>query len=261
MQNTQPVQPTQATQPPGRLQLEHNHRWNVTTREARAIQLELAARVSLHKPAGFLPRLAAGVDVGFENGGAVTRAAVVVLDIETLLPVDCAIARRPTQFPYVPGLLSFREIPAVLEALAQLEQYPDVLLCDGQGIAHPRRLGIAAHLGVLTGLPSAGIAKSLLIGSHDPVPEIAGQWTPLRDGDEVIGAVLRSRAGCKPLIVSAGHRLDLDTAIALTRRCVTRYRLPETTRWADGIASRKLPVMKRLPDALRQRLAPAPAPA
>jgi len=241
------------------LPLAHTHRWHVTTAEARTIQLDLAARVCARKPANFHPRLIAGVDVGFENNGAITRAAVVVLDIETLLPIDCAIARRPTHFPYVPGLLSFREIPAVLDALARLEQMPDVLLCDGQGIAHPRRLGIAAHLGVLTGLPSAGVAKSLLIGTHGAVPEAPGQWTPLRDGDDIIGATLRTRAGCKPVYVSRGHRLDLDTAIELTLRCLTRYRLPETTRWADGIASRKLPVMRRLPDALRQRLDAAAA--
>jgi len=243
------------------VQLQHNHRWNVTTAEARAIQTELAARVIRHKPAAFAPRLIAGVDVGFENAGTLTRAAIVVLELETLLPVDCVIARRPTQFPYVPGLLSFREIPAVLDALERLEQLPDVLLCDGQGIAHPRRLGIASHLGVLTGLPSAGIAKSLLVGSHGAVPEAAGEWTALCDGDEQIGAVLRNRAGCKPVYVSIGHRLDLDTAIALVRRCTTQYRLPETTRWADGVASRKLPVLRRLPEALRQRLPPAPAPA
>lgn len=236
------------------LTLAHSHRWDVTPAQARAIQNELAALISPVKPAGFAPRRIAGVDVGFENNGTVTRAAVVVLDIESLLPVDCAIARRPTHFPYVPGLLSFREIPAVLDALAQLDSAPDALLCDGQGIAHPRRLGIAAHLGLLTGLPSAGIAKSLLIGTHDTVPEAQGEWTALRDGAEIIGAVLRTRARCKPVYVSRGHRLDLDTAIELTLRCTTRYRLPETTRWADGIASRKLPVMKHLPPALRQRL-------
>ena len=124
------------------LTLAHSHRWDVTPAQARAIQNELAALISPVKPAGFAPRRIAGVDVGFENNGTVTRAAVVVLDIESLLPVDCAIARRPTHFPYVPGLLSFREIPAVLDALAQLDSAPDALLCDGQGIAHPRRLDI-----------------------------------------------------------------------------------------------------------------------
>jgi deoxyribonuclease V len=235
------------------------HRWDVTPAEARIIQSELAAQVIRADPPDFAPRYVAGVDVGFENNGEVTRAAVVVLNLDDLMPVDCAIARLPTHFPYVPGLLSFREIPAVLEALSLLDILPDVLLCDGQGIAHPRRLGIAAHLGVLTGLPSAGVAKSLLTGTHAAVPELPGEWTPLLDQkhgrNEIIGAVLRTRAGCKPLYVSNGHRLSLDTAITLTLRCTTRYRLPETTRWADGIASRKLPIVRHLPAPLRHRLA------
>jgi deoxyribonuclease V len=230
------------------------HRWDVTPAQARAIQKELAAQVSRHNPVAFAPRTAAGVDVGFENNGTITRAAVVVLTLDDLHPIDCAIARRPTHFPYVPGLLSFREIPAVLDALAQLQTVPDVLLCDGHGIAHPRRLGIAAHLGVITGLPSLGVGKSLLTGNHGAVPELPGHWTALRDGDEIIGAVLRTRRDCKPLYISNGHRLDLDTAIALTLRCTTRYRLPETTRWADGIASRKLPTLRQLPEPLRHRL-------
>lgn len=237
------------------MQLIAEHPWDVTPARARELQRELAARVDRHDPPGFAPQRVAGVDVGFEDGGATTRAAVVVLDIDTLQPLDCAIARRPTHFPYVPGLLSFREIPAVLDALALLQTLPDVLLCDGQGIAHPRRLGIAAHLGVLTGLPSLGVAKSLLTGSHGEVPEQPGQWTPLLDRGETIGAVLRTRAGCKPVYISGGHRISLATAVALVLRCTTRYRLPETTRWADGIASRKLPITRHLPAALRERLA------
>jgi deoxyribonuclease V len=231
------------------------HRWDVTPTEAKTIQRELAARVIRSDPPDFVPRYVAGVDVGFENNGTITRAAVVVLTIDDLLPVDCAIARRPTHFPYVPGLLSFREIPAVLDALTQLDNLPDVLLCDGQGIAHPRRLGIASHLGVITGLPTVGVAKSLLIGAHGAVPEQPGHWVPLYDREEIIGAVLRTRPGCKPVYISNGHRLSLDTAIELVIRSTTRYRLPETTRWADGIASRKLPIMRHLPAELRKRLA------
>ncbi|MEQ9509727.1 MAG: deoxyribonuclease V, partial [Alloalcanivorax xenomutans] len=154
-------------------------------------------------------------------------------------PVDHALARLPVSFPYVPGLLSFRECPVVLRALASLKVTPDLLLCDGQGIAHPRRLGVASHLGVLTGLPSIGVAKSRLVGTHDPVPDRRGAWVPLRDGDEVIGAVLRTRQGVKPLFISPGHRLSLATALEWVMACITRYRLPETTRWADGLASNR----------------------
>lgn len=231
------------------------HPWNLTPAEARAVQLELAARVVEQSPAAFAPRHIAGIDVGFEEGGTVTRAAVVVLDAATLQPVDAALARRPTSFPYVPGLLSFREIPAVLDALARLGVAPDLLMVDGQGRAHPRRCGIATHLGVITDLPAIGVGKSRLTGRHGPVPESVGDWTPLLDRGETIGAVLRSRAGVKPLFISVGHRLDLAGAIGLVAACLTRYRLPEPTRWADGIASRRAGFLARLPADLRLRLA------
>lgn len=231
-----------------------DHPWNLSPADARALQRRLAEQVVLAEPADFAPELVAGIDVGFEDAGATTRAAVVVLRLADLTPVDCVIARRPTAFPYVPGLLSFREIPAVLDALARLAVEPDVLLCDGQGIAHPRRLGIASHLGLVTGLPSVGVAKSLLTGKHGPVPDGRGEWTPLRDGVDVIGAVLRTRPGVAPLYISAGHRIGLEQAIALVMACTTRYRLPETTRLADGIASRKAGYLQRLPQPLQQRL-------
>lgn len=201
-----------------------------------AIQRRLADAVVRHDDLGPVRRIA-GVDVGFEDGGRVTRAAVVVLDAEDLRPLDSSLARRETVFPYVPGLLSFREIPAVLDALEGLTAPPDLLLCDGQGSAHPRRMGIACHLGLVTGLPSIGVGKSRLTGRHGPVPEQRGAWTPLYDGDEIIGAVLRSRTGVKPIYVSPGHRVGLETAVDRVMRCLTRYRLPETTRAADALAS------------------------
>ncbi len=179
----------------------------------------------------------AGVDVGFEAGGKITRAAVAVLRYPDLNLSGRCIARLPTSFPYVPGLLSFREIPAVLAALEKLERQPDLLLCDGQGYAHPRRLGIACHLGLLTGLPAVGVAKTRLIGRHAEVPNRRGGWTPLMDGEERIGAVLRTRAGVKPLFISLGHRISLETAIHYVMTCTTHYRLPETTRWAHRLAS------------------------
>jgi deoxyribonuclease V len=216
----------------------NTHRWDVTPAEAVVIQKRLRDQVICRNELDAVHRVA-GVDVGFEQKNTITRAAVVVLDFPSLTLREQHIARLPTSFPYIPGLLSFREIPTVLEALGQLENRPDVLLCDGQGIAHPRRLGIASHLGVLTGLPSIGVAKSRLTGRHAPAPEEKGAWVPLTDGDETIGAVLRTRVGVKPLYISIGHKLDLATSIDLVIRCLTRYRLPETTRWADRLASNR----------------------
>ncbi len=212
------------------------HSWQVTPEHARRIQSEGRERVVAADCLGEVRRVA-GIDVGFEDAGTVTRAAVAVLDFPTLHPLESALARLPTTFPYVPGLLSFREIPAVLEALGQLSAPPDLLLCDGQGYAHPRRFGLACHLGVLTGLPSIGVAKSRLIGTHGPLPAHKGAWVPLLDGDEAIGAVLRTRTAVAPLYVSIGHRITLPTAIHWVLACTTRYRLPETTRQAHRLAS------------------------
>lgn len=212
------------------------HGWDLTPGAAIQLQKELAGRVTQHDDFGSV-ELVAGVDVGFELQGAVTRAAVAVLRLDTLACVEHRIAHLPTAFPYVPGLLSFREIPAVLEALQLLTHWPDLLLCDGQGIAHPRRFGIAAHLGLLTGLPALGVGKSRLVGRHGPVPETRGEWVELIDREEIIGGVLRSRERVKPLYISAGHRISLASSIAFVMRCVTRYRLPETTRWAHRLAS------------------------
>jgi deoxyribonuclease V len=212
------------------------HSWEVTPEQARRIQAEGRAHVAAADWLGEVRRVA-GIDVGFEDAGSVTRAAVAVLEFPTLRPLESALARRPTTFPYVPGLLSFREIPAVLEALGQLSTPPDLLLCDGQGYAHPRRFGLACHLGVLTGLPSIGVAKSRLIGAHGPLPAHKGAWVPLLDGDETIGAVLRTRSGVAPLYVSIGHRVTLPTAIHWVLACTTRFRLPETTRQAHRLAS------------------------
>ena len=212
------------------------HPWNLTPAQARELQLELRSQV-IEVDRFEAPRWVAGVDVGFEEQGSVTRAAVAVLSFPELRLVDQAIARQPTRFPYVPGLLSFREIPAILEALQRLHQTPDMLLCDGQGFAHPRRFGLACHLGVLCNLPSIGVAKSRLIGRHGELPDRKGAWVPLMDQDQVIGAVLRTRQGVKPLYISIGHRIGLASAIHYTLACTTRYKLPETTRAAHHLAS------------------------
>jgi deoxyribonuclease V len=221
------------------VELHLTHPWAVSLEEARRIQTSLRERVEVEDRLGPVATVA-GVDVGFEDGNRITRAAVAVLSFPDLGLITSAIARQPTSFPYVPGLLSFREIPAVLAALDQLSELPDLILCDGQGYAHPRRFGIASHLGVLLDRPTIGVAKTRLTGEHDPPPAARGGWVPLRDGDEVIGAVLCTRPGVKPVYVSIGHRVCLATAIGYTLRCLTRFRLPETTRWAHRLASTEL---------------------
>jgi deoxyribonuclease V len=220
----------------GPLVFSRQHPWRVTTQEARSIQEDLRGEVVTRDRLGRI-RFVAGVDVGFEQKGTLTRAAVAVLSFPGLEPEEHAIARRPTAFPYIPGLLSFREVPAVLDALGKLTKAPDLLLCDGQGRAHPRRFGIACHLGVLSRIPAIGVAKSRLIGQHEAPADVRGAWRELVDGDEIIGAVLRTRAGVQPVYVSIGHRISLETAIDFVMRCTTRYRLPETTRRAHRLAS------------------------
>lgn len=218
------------------MQRQISHDWNLAPSEAIALQQSLRQEIITTDHLGDITTVA-GVDVGFEDAGETTRAAVVVLRFPELTLQAQAIARRPTTFPYIPGLLSFREVPTVLEALDKLKQLPDLLLCDGQGTAHPRRFGIACHLGLLTGLPAIGVGKSLLVGKHAAVPEEKGGWVPLQHQGETIGAVLRTRVGTKPLYISPGHRISLETAIDYVLRCTTKYRLPETTRYAHKLAS------------------------
>ena len=220
------------------MKIRQRHRWDLTPKEAMALQARLAAEVVRRDDFAAIGRVA-GVDAGFEEAGATTRAAVAVLAFPSLQLETSAIARLPTRFPYVPGLLSFREVPAVLAAIEQLAVLPDLLLCDGQGIAHPRRLGIASHLGLLLDIPAIGVAKTRLIGTHDAVPDERGAWVPLEDRGEVIGAVLRTRRGVKPLYISPGHRIGLESSVAWVMACLTRFRLPETTRWAHRLASEK----------------------
>ena len=212
------------------------HRWPKTVPAARAIQETLRQHV-ITRDRLRSPRTVAGVDVGFEEVGRVTRAAVAVLDFPALTLCEFAVVRRKTRFPYVPGYLSFRETPAVLAALDRLRTLPDLLLCDGQGYAHPRRFGFACHLGLLADIPSIGVAKSRLVGNHETLPRKKGAWVPLFDDGERIGAVLRTRTGVQPLYVSIGHRISLETAIDYVLRCTTRFRLPETTRCAHRLAS------------------------
>jgi len=219
------------------MQIKRRHQWSTSTQSATAIQQQLVPEVITTDQLESV-QYVAGVDVGFVDDGATSRAAVAVLSFPSLELSEQAIAQRPTQFPYVPGFLSFREIPPVLEDLEKLNTTPDLILCDGQGLAHPRRFGLACHLGVLTDIPTIGVAKSRLIGTHAELPVEKGSWQPLIHEQEIIGAVLRTRSTVKPLYVSIGHRVSLPTAIDYVLRCTRSYRLPETTRIADRLASR-----------------------
>jgi deoxyribonuclease V len=211
-------------------------RWDVTPREAMQMQRDLAVRVVDQDKIDAV-RFVAGVDVGFEGEeNRISRAAVVVLNFPELVPVDYAVARLPVTFPYVPGLLAFREVPVILQALEKLQTVPDVLIVDGHGRAHPRRLGIASHLGVLLDMPTIGCAKSILCGAADEPEDQVGAWTPLIDRGEQVGAAVRTRAGTQPVYVSIGHCVSLERAIDLVLKCCTRYRLPETTRYAHRAA-------------------------
>jgi len=209
--------------------------WPTSVAEARLVQQQLRHRVIA---TGSLlgPRWIAGVDIHVAPATGLTWGAIALLEMPGLELVQSVLAAVPTSFPYVPGYLSFREIPAALEALALLEHAPDLLMVDGHGIAHPRRLGIAAHLGVLTDLPAIGVAKSRLVGKHGTPPLPRGGRVPLTIKGETIGVVLRSRDRARPLYVSVGHRISLERAVDLVQATLTRYRLPEPTRVADKLS-------------------------
>jgi deoxyribonuclease V len=208
------------------------HRWTLSPRQAIAVQRRLAPAV-IREPAGREFRFVAGLDAAFSPDGTRCIAAVVLWDLRTGTVVEEHVASRPLQFPYVPGLLTFREAPALLAGLRKLRREPDVLICDGQGLAHPRRIGIASHVGVFCGMASIGCAKSRLIGSHREPGLRRGARVPLEDGNEVIGRVLRTQDGVRPVYVSIGHQVDLETASRVVLDCATKYRLPEPTRLAD----------------------------
>ncbi|WP_395111356.1 endonuclease V [Actinomadura sp. SCN-SB] len=216
------------------------HPWPDTAAEAMAVQDRLRPLLVLDEPGPASPRTVAGLDVSYADGDGPTRlaAAVVVLETRTLSVVETSVVTGTAAFPYVPGLFAFRELPALIEALKRLTVVPDVLVCDGYGVAHPRRFGLACHLGVLTGLPSFGVAKTPFTGSYDPPGEERGASAPLRDSGtgEVIGRALRTREGVKPVFVSVGHRIGLDAACELALALAPRYRLPETTRRADRLS-------------------------
>ncbi|MEU5946048.1 deoxyribonuclease V [Micromonospora sp. NPDC047465] len=203
--------------------------------EALAVQERLRPLVDMVGPGPAEPATVAGLDVAYAESGDRLAAAVTVLDARTLAVVDSAVSVGRPAFDYVPGLFAFRELPALLDALDRLTVRPEVLVCDGHGLAHPRRFGLACHLGVVTGLPAIGVGKTPLLGEWAPPADERGAWTPLRDGAEIVGRVLRTRDGVKPVFVSVGHRMSLDNATARVLALTPRYRLPETTRTADRL--------------------------
>jgi deoxyribonuclease V len=210
------------------------HRWDLDSAEARLLQQELAGEVDVHTPLGPWQTVAAA-DVSYDRGDDELYAAIVVVKAETFELVERVGVAGPSRFPYVPGLLSFREAPALLDALAKLKTRPDVVLCDGQGVAHPRRLGIACHLGLWLGIPTVGCAKSRLCGRFKEPGPMRGDRSPLIDRGEVVGAVVRTRRRINPLFVSPGHLCDLEGAVELVMATSTpQYRLPTPARMAHA---------------------------
>ncbi len=207
------------------------HRWDVSPEEAKEIQKKLRSRLDLEQDPVSIEAVA-GVDVSYDKGSDGLFAAVVVLGLSGLRVLATAASKAKVSFPYIPGLLSFRESPAVLKAWEKLALFPDCLICDGQGLAHPRRFGIACHLGLLLDIPSVGCAKSLLVGEYRMPGEKRGSVEFLYHCGERVGAVVRTRDRVEPVFVSQGHRITLERAIEVVLACCTRYRLPEPTRRA-----------------------------
>ncbi len=215
--------------------LHHAHPWDISPREAIEVQQRLRGLVQ-EMPLPHPPRTIAGLDVSIRED--VAQVAIAVLHVDTLEMVDEAVLRGPVPFPYVPGLLSFREIPAILPALERLQALPDVLMLDGQGLAHPRRFGLACHLGVLLDRPALGVAKSVLVGRFGEPGAERGAASDMVHRGEVVGRAVRTRAAVQPVYVSVGHRITLDEAADLALRTCTRYRIPEPTRQAHLLSRR-----------------------
>jgi deoxyribonuclease V len=213
------------------------HEWNLSPQAAIELQKQFAYEVITEDKFDAPVETVAGIDLGYDLKTDTSRAVVVVLKFPGLELIESAEAVMPIQFPYVPGLLSFRETPVAVKALEKLENTPGLILCDGQGIAHPRRFGIACHIGLITGVPSIGVAKSLLVGKYGALGETRGSTAPLVHRNEEVGVVLRTKDKVQPVYVSVGHKISLETAVDYVLKCTPKYRLPETTRLADRLAS------------------------
>lgn len=213
---------------------------SVNLAELKALQQQYATQVIRHdKDVAFCPRYIAGGDVGFEVQGTVARAAMIILTWPELELVEYRVARVPVTLPYIPGYLSFRECPALEAVWQMLTIKPDLLFIDGQGIAHPRGLGVASHVGLMVDIPTIGVAKSRLCGEYTELSSEPGSVADLRFQGQIIGSVLRSKVRCNPLFISVGHQISTESALAWTQQCLRGYRLPEPTRWADAVASNR----------------------
>ncbi|SHO58977.1 deoxyribonuclease V [Vibrio quintilis] len=213
-----------------------NHKWDLTESQALSLQTELASQV-LKEDIFSQINTVAGVDVAYAKEGKQLIAAVVVLEADTLNVLEKVVIQDQEQFPYIPGLFSFRELPPLIKSFAKLQHTPDLIVCDGQGYAHPRRFGLACHLGVLFDVPTIGCGKTKLIGSYQELDLTRGSKTPLIEHDETIGAALRTQTGINPIYVSVGHRICLKTACEWILKLAPKYRLPETTRQADQLVN------------------------
>lgn len=219
------------------MEIRRRHAWNLSPTAAIQLQKELTREVISNQAIDVRGvQLVAGVDVSVKAN--ISQAAVIVLTYPELEPVETVLAQRPTPFPYIPGLLSFREGPVLEEAFERLEHIPDVFIFDGMGIAHPRRIGIASHMGLWLDKPTIGCGKTLFVGKYEEPDAERGSWSALVDGGEVIGGVVRTRSKVKPVYISPGHLADLETSIDLTLRCTTKYRLPEPIRLAHQAAGK-----------------------
>ena len=211
------------------------HSWDLSEADALALQLSLKNNVVRGDQFDKDFKTVAGVDIHYHKDESIT-AGIAVLNYTTLEVIEEATATGVSSFPYIPGLFSFRELPLIIEAMETLNTLPQIIVCDGQGLAHPRRFGLACHLGVLFDIPTIGCGKSRYIGDYHPPGANRGDRTPLLDNDEIIGTVLRTQTGINPLFISIGHRISLDSACNIALKLCSRYRLPETTRAADHLA-------------------------
>lgn len=213
------------------------HAWNVSSQEAVRIQQQLRARLRIEPMRGEI-RYIGGADISFNRGSDLLHAGIILLDYQTLKPVAHSLVQAEAHFPYVPGLLSFREIPALLAAWQQLALYPDVIMLDGHGIAHPRRLGVASHFGLWVDTPSLGCAKKLLTGLHESPDNEAPASSIILDQNDHLGFALRSRTNVKVVYISPGHLMDHGNALDISRHCLGGYRIPEPTRLAHQLVNR-----------------------
>jgi len=225
----------------GKVEIHKLHDWDVSHGQAKALQVSLAKKV-VTDDEGINPHLIAGVDISSPDSRGIARGAVVVLNYPELNLVEVKTVEREVTLPYIPGLLSFREAPLILAACEELSSVPDLILVDGQGIAHPRRLGLASHLGLFLDVPTVGCAKSILLGNHKPLGEKVGSYAELVDSEQVIGAALRTKLGTKAIYVSIGHKISLNSAIKWVLNCCRGYRLPEPTRLAHLAAGGNLKI-------------------